>query len=288
MNIITLESNRCIMQLFDPNTDDALHFSSRYSHCGYIKQIYSKLSGVNLLGMPIDELKPFFGEGFPEEFEMPLCYDAAKAGEGFLKIGVGIEQRLSDKPYTNWDMHPIIKKACTKAKMTDSNAAVFTQTAALNHNCGYGYTKTVTLTESGFSIAHALTNTGRAAWHTLWYSHCFLALDESGKGVSLGISPNCKLRKSPVHLRESDGKYIIDSAAEGDGECINWDVDPKLPNVHAVHNTRLKYAFIAEGDYPYHELQVYVNNRIISPEPKVIIKLQPDESFHWSTAYTLM
>ena len=106
---LTLQNEYMRIEICDPAADDA-HFSSRYSHAGYISQIYAP-GGEGLLGMPTEDFRPLSGEGFPDEFEMPVGYDEAAVGGEFLKIGAGRERRRSKAPYTNRDGHEIVRRA---------------------------------------------------------------------------------------------------------------------------------------------------------------------------------
>ena len=98
-SFLLLENERYQVQVFDPNNRKEKHFSTRYSHCGYIGQIVDKTNGKALLGVPTDEWNAFSGDGFPDEFEMPVGYENAVVGGEFLKIGVGRQIKDKNKPY---------------------------------------------------------------------------------------------------------------------------------------------------------------------------------------------
>lgn len=282
---ILLENENIRVEIYNPTDPDDPHFYTRYNYCGYIKQICNKRSNIEILGRPTDQFHPFHGEGFPDEFEMPLFYDAAKQGESFLKIGVGIEQKISEDKYTNWDMHPILEKAKVEVEILKDQVK-FIQSISLNSEIGYRYIKTIALNEQGFSINHSLENTGTENWKTLWYSHCFLALGDNKSDVELKLTRNCILKNASSHIADLEEHYEFNSAFDSKGECFNWNVSPKLPNYQEVVNKSLNYRFTARGDYPYDEAQVYINDRIVSAEPKVNISLSANEKFIWSTDFT--
>ena len=289
MSNIILENQDLKLEILNPMDMNDEHFYTRYNYCGYIRQIYHKKKGIPLLGIPTDSFHPFHGEGFPDEFELPLCYESTEIGNVFLKIGVGLEEKKHEGNYSNWDMHPVRQRAATRAEFTTMEA-IFTQTAYLNEEVGYQYEKTVALgKDSCFYIRHRLMNNGNLKWKTLWYSHCFLALPEEQKGVLVKTTSNCFIREnSPSFAHDGSDYRLVNVIKEGEGECLNWDIKPGLPNFHSVNLGSDSWEFVAEGDYPYHELQLYSNHRIISPEPKIIIELDRGESYSWATKYSIL
>lgn len=283
--MIYIENNELNIEIIDTKDLQEKHFGVRYNYCGYIKQIYSKVTKKGLLGIPSDEFLPFNGEGFPDEFEMPISYEEAKVGESFIKIGVGLLEKTSQKEYTNWDMHPIKKKFPVEINRKQDEV-VFHQSGGLNNEYAYNYSKAIKILKGGnFRISHVIKNSGNKTWKTLWYSHVFLPIDNSKGGGLLEVSPNCKLRKTPKFLIPNDvnGEFVLDRSIED--ECINWDINPKVPNMQCFTDASKGYKYLAIGDYSYDELQAYVNKRIISPEPKVIMELKTGETFAWSTDY---
>lgn len=286
MKPIVLENEVFRMEICNPNDKSDKHLHTRFSHCGYICQITDKRNGKELLGRAVQEFHPFHGEGFPDEFEMPLLYDEAAVGGGFIKIGVGIEKKLSDSAYTNWDEHPIIKGAVTEVEQ-NGNTVTFIQKAEYGL-IGYEYTKTISLSETGYSIKHCLNNTGYTTWDTLWYSHEFLPVKDIGDKISLLINMGGKLRVKSPNLTEKDGEVeIVIKDMSSEGDCFQWDMENSNSNFQMLVSESGTPILVAEGDYSYQELQVYVNDKIISVEPKLKIRLEPGEQKGWSTKYKM-
>lgn len=285
MKQIILENEAFRMEICNPNDLGDKHLHTRFSHCGYITKIVNKESSKELLGRAVAEFHPFHGEGFPDEFEAPLLYDSIDVGESFIKIGVGLEKKLSGAAYTNWNEHPIVKRARTEV-VQNGNTVAFIQKAGCA-TVSYEYIKTIALSESDYSITHCLKNTGIIAWNTLWYSHAFLPIKDLGSMVTLLKNMGGKLRAPSPNLLEKDGQVQIAIAGmSSEGECFQWDIesDSNFQVLYAECGTRVLDAI---GDYGYQELQVYANDRIISVEPKLKIQLEAGEKKCWATKYKL-
>ena len=285
MKQIILENEAFRMEICNPNDLGDKHLHTRFSHCGYITKIVNKESSKELLGRAVAEFHPFHGEGFPDEFEAPLLYDSIDVGESFIKIGVGLEKKLSGAAYTNWDKHPIVKRARTEV-VQNGNAVAFIQKA----ECGtvsYEYMKTIALSESDYSITHCLKNTGSVAWTTLWYSHAFLPVKDLGSKVTLWKNMGGKLRALSPNLVEKKGKVVITiEGISSEGKCFQWDMESE-DNFQMLFDEGGSRILDSVGDYAYQELQVYVNDRIISVEPKLKIRLEAGKQKHWATKYKL-
>ena len=65
-----LENEFLKIELFNTDNIEDKHFSTRFNHLGYIKQITDKKSGKSYLTIPFETFEPFHGEGFPDEFEI--------------------------------------------------------------------------------------------------------------------------------------------------------------------------------------------------------------------------
>lgn len=276
--MIVLENKFLMVELFDTENVDDKHFSSRFNHLGYIRQITDKEKNKQLLTMPFNAFEPFHGEGFPDEFEMPLGYDEAKVGEGFVKIGVGVEKKTENKPYTNWDKHEIIKRAENEVKSFGSEI-IYTQNLEFG-SFSYQYEKIVKLIGSSLKISHRLKNKSEKNIKTLWYSHPFFDINLFEEKIILDIPEEYKLINGNIKT-----KNIIPIDADSKkGICFNWNVSENGENKQILLNKETTI-YSAKGDFDFPELQIYVNEKVVSVEPKKIIELNPGEEFSWATEY---
>lgn len=278
---ILLDNGLVRAEILDPAERDDVHFSSRYSYCGYIKQLYA--DGKPMLSSPRAVFDSFSGEGFPDEFEEPLGYAEARPGEPFLKIGVGREIRRGGEGYTNRDRHAVAGVAEICLSKGD-HFAEFTVGDALGDHA-YKYVKRVSLEGENLVVSHILENTGRAELHTLWYSHAFLPVGKSAP--RLCVARECELVGGGVYARPEENsagkaeyRIVLGETGEKGGCCLF-----RTERAPCVQELFCGVYYRAEGDRPAQELQVFANEKIISAEPKLKINLAAGEKQEWSFRY---
>ncbi len=260
--------------------DEDEHFGTRYNHLGYIKSV--KLKGKNILSSPKKVFDSFNGEGFPDEFEKPIYYNEAKIGKTFVKFGVGEEKKLSNNPYTNWDLHPIKKKLNINVCGTENTISFFTEFKS--EYCSYRYVKTISLTDDGFTVQHEIENIGEQEIDTMWYSHCFFSTKNEDT-VILSL-PNVYTEFNNYQENNKGNGIYVFQAKEYDtnGKCFNWHNATQ----NNTYRLQLKnYLVEAVCDKANYEFQFYINDRIASPEPKIAINIPPHEDFSFSTIYKI-
>ena len=273
---LSLENDFLKIDFYDPQDKSDPHFGTRYNHCGYISQITLNATGEQLLTSPSAVFVPFNGDGFPDEFEYPVGYSEIVPGETFIKLGVGTEKKLSDNTYTNWDKHPILAyahTACTQA--TDST--VFAQ-ELVHEQYQYAYRKTISLNDDGFTITHKIQNNGTKAFSSMWYSHCFFNIQNQSEYL-------LTLPRSYTEKNCSTYRFSSNHSADEKGVCYNWLSGASNPNFYRMDFET--FSVYADCDTPCFEFQLYINNRIVSPEPKIEFTAKPGEAFGFSTKYTL-
>lgn len=286
---IVLENETYRLRMPDPAGDDARLFT-RYSYCGYICELTSVDSGEALLGSPRATFDPFSGEGFPDEFEKPVGYDEAAVGGEFLKIGIGIERKTNDGPYTNHDRHPVRRRGLTEVRR-DGARATFTQRCGVN-GYAYAYRKTVRLEGEKIVVEHLLENVGEKPFETLWYSHAFLPNADrqavtlhipAAYAIFIGKEYVADAGDSDV-MRECKQYRLPSSALCGGGACLRFSRAGEGQNEQVVTvGDRERYR--AESDCAADEIQLFANDRIVSAEPKIDIRLDAGKTRAWTASY---
>jgi hypothetical protein len=133
-----------------------------------------------------------------DEFQKPLGYDIAKAGETFVKIGVGVLRKADAGNYAAFEKYEI----ADPGKWTVRKGADFVEfTQDLNDRAtgyGYIYRKTIRLTSGKpeMTIEHSLKNTGRLPIRTNVYDHNFLVLDKAAPSPDFVISLPFEIKTS--------------------------------------------------------------------------------------------
>lgn len=274
--MISIQNEGMVLDLLHPEAERD-RMESRYSHSGYVRQIF--VQGVPVLDRPCDRFDVFNGEGFPDEFQQAVGYDEAEVGGGFVKLGVGVLQKTGNHPYTNHDRQRVVQFPQHSVSV-ESFRAVFEQRLCFD-GYGYVYRKTVELMGgSAFRIAHELKNRGEMPLHSFWYSHIFLDRNTLGL-LALMRLPDGVEQRADNNLDAVAGTARLPKENEG---CFWWEVSPDVRDETVVEGSALHFS--AHGDFPMMAFMMYMNRRIISPEPRIKIELESGKTLSWATTYT--
>jgi hypothetical protein len=162
---------------------------------------------------------------------------------------------------------------------------------------GYGciYRKSISLADSGDAviIERSLENAGDKAIETNHYAHNFITIDGAPVGeayqIDLPFEPDPKIAKSTAKI---DGKTVTFT---GPYKSIWMQfVGPDAPaeartaaaNAFAVRNVKTGAAVAVKGDQPIEKFNFWSEGSVLCPEPFVVIKVAPGETFKWTTTYT--
>ena len=233
--------------------------------------------------------------GPADEFQQPLGYDTAKAGQTFVKIGVGVLRKPDTANYASFQKYEITDPG----KWTVRKGADFVEFIQdLNDAAtGYGYTyqKTVRLTngKAEMTIEHSLKNTGRLAIHTNVYDHNFLVLDKAAPGPDFVISLPFQIKSSRppgagmaeirgnqiAYLKTLENQERVFFPIEGfGGDSKDYDI--------RIENRKLGAGLRITGDRPLASETLWSIRSVLSLEPFIEITVEPANDFSWKYTYT--
>ena len=120
------------------------------------------------------------------------------------------------------------------------------------------------------------------------YSHVFLPIEKVRPQAILKINSGGKLKRSDPQMQSCSPVEAVFSTVnlDADGVCLQWDMSDAQENTQNLLNTHGRSIYQAVGNYPYQELQVWMNHRVFSIEPKLHIDLEPGQEKRWETVYT--
>jgi hypothetical protein len=228
-----------------------------------------------------------------EEF-VALDFDQAKAGETFVKIGVGTLVKPDDKKYsfaTNYQIKDGGKWTVDKKKDQ------VTYMHVLNDAAGYGYVykKTLKLKKGKpeLTLEHSLKNTGSKAIATSTYNHNFFMIDKeptnenirivfpfdvSGEGAGFGTIINAKDKTLSYSRPVVKGDQVFSSGLKGFGTTAK-DYDIRIENTRTSAGVRIT------GDQPLEKLVYWANPTTSCPEPYIRLNAKPGEEIKWNVNY---
>jgi hypothetical protein len=228
--------------------------------------------------------------GPAEEFDS-IGFDAAGMGGNFLKIGVGILKRDTDKE-DHVHTYPVVNSG-TVRNQTGKTRVQMTQTLTDKASgYGYRYTKTVRLVpgKAQMVIEHVLTNTGSKDIDTNVYCHNFLTLSPHNEHVTI-TTPFAITAGRPFapDAAAVDGKTIKYLRAMKEGESVTSPIsgfgDKASDYDFTVMNTATGFGQRIRGDQPLARINFWSIETNVSWEPYVAIALKPGQTKRWTYTY---
>lgn len=173
--MITISNDTLKITLHAPDGAKGYYRGTRFDWAGVFRSIEYK--GCNYAEEWFENYSPVMHDavcGPVEEFS-PIGLEEVAAGEPFLKIGVGMLEKM-EGPYDRFKLHNIVNPGVRTAEVTGDSII---QTHSLESEQGYAYeyVKEIRLTgENRFRISHSLRNTGRKVLKGDVYNHNFFTL----------------------------------------------------------------------------------------------------------------
>jgi hypothetical protein len=297
-------SNGLITAQIYPPGDKELYRGTRFDHAGVVEHItykgqdYTQYWFDRFVTDPRDAGKYSGGtqhaccavSGPVEEFA-PVGFDDAKMGGRFLKPGVGILGRDTDK-YDQFPTYPILNAGLRIFKATKTGAR-FTQDLQDNESgYGYRYVKSVQMTpgKPRLTIAHVLTNTGSKPIVTTVYDHNFLTLRPGNEHVVI-TAPFALKAEVPLQpeLARLEGTAIRYVAPIPPGETVQSPItgygDTAADYDFTITNTATGFGQRLRADQPVARINFWSVHTVLGWEPYIAISLKPGETKRWTNSY---
>jgi hypothetical protein len=235
--------------------------------------------------------------GPAEEFNTlnkALGFDEAKAGETFVKIGVGALRRPDERDYDRFRLYDIVNPGKWTSHIASDSAEFIQELRDPASGYAYEYRKTVRLLGSSAEahIAHAFRNTGNKTISSRVYNHNFLVIDGQAPGPDLTISVPFDIRsqrppdatlaeiqgKRIVYRKTLEGQDRVMTAIEGFGpDSSHYDV--RVVNMKSGVGVRVT------ADRPLVSLMLWSIRAVMSVEPFIEFSVKPGEMYSWTLKY---
>lgn len=173
--MVTISNNTLKITLHAPDGEKGYYRGTRFDWAGVFASI--EYNGCNYAEEWFEGYSPVRHDavcGPAEEFS-PIGLDDVEPGEPFLKIGVGMLEKMEGE-YDRFKLHKIQDPGTRSVEVTKDSII---QTHNLDSAQGYAYeyVKEIRLTgENSFSIHHRLVNKGSKALKGEVYNHNFFTL----------------------------------------------------------------------------------------------------------------
>jgi hypothetical protein len=233
----------------------------------------------------------------------PLGYAEAKAGERFLKIGVGELEKPKEEKYRFTHPYKIVNRG-ERSFQSDETSARFQHKISTASGFGYDYSKRVWVQPelpNVIWILHSLHNTGEKTIETDVYNHNFFNVDADPIGpnyeIALRFKPTFTVQRDRAkELLKIEGTALtlggkLDKGsiyAELTGFPENRVKEPKKDGHVADFTLRHLKSGISVGvwcDQPFSEFRVWGIGTTLCPEPFIRVKVEPGKRFNWTWRY---
>ena len=301
------------MLFYLPDAERGYYRGTRFDHSGIIDQMtVDNHRFFTDFRQPHDPLGHDHIPGTAEEFGMddPLGYEEAQAGDGFVKIGVGILQRANREPYQFHGKYATIELG--KWVITNGDRGLsflgFEQELHGPRGWAYRYVKKFELLKDshvngsdgiapdwiGFKIVRSLTNLGTKPIHTTHYGHNFLRMDDFPPGVGYTLSfpfePQLDEKFQTQQVVDVVGHDLIffsdvlkDKAVFGQ-IIAPADAESRI----TLQHDKVPYALQITTSRPILKWMLYCHPPAICPEPFIEINVAPHDTFDWETEYRVL
>jgi hypothetical protein len=221
-----------------------------------------------------------------------LGYDEAKAGQTFVRIGIGTIRKPEEKDYRPYETYEIVDPGkWTIRKHKDR--IEFTQRLKSEQGYAYIYRKTVRLVKGKpeLLLEHSLKNTGNKVIETNQYNHNFFVIDHEVVGPDVvakfvftpvplkGFSDRAEVHgQEIVFPHELEGKKGVFSELGGSSKDVK-DYDFRVENLKSgagVHFT---------SDQVLDKVNFWAINTVAAVEPYILLRIAPGQESHWTIRY---
>lgn len=295
--MITISSNTLTLTLHIPDGVKGYYRGTRFDWAGVFEGI--RYRGCNYTEPWFESYSPTMHDavcGPAEEFS-PIGLEGTSAGDPFLKIGVGILERLDDQPYDRFRLHRILDPGKRYVEVSDTEARFIHQ---IDSDTGYGYEyvkEIIILDGNSFSIRHRLMNTGTKPLNGDVYNHNFFTLGLLQTGptrlIDFPFKPEGDWRAeysevgfigSGIRFNREliKGESVFTGNLHQAGKGMTGS-----PNSFTLTETRTGRAVKMSCDLPMFKTVFWSNHRISCLEPYIGFSIRPDETFAFDIYYQL-
>jgi len=283
-----------------PDAEKGYYRGARFDWSGAVGCLAYK--GHTYFGVWFARYDPYLHDsisGPVEEFRSSdglssIQYEEAKPGEPFLKIGVGVLQRIDKSPYSFGRRYPLLNGG-TWTSHTKKDEVSSEQ--KLQSEIGYAYTYTKTLKLARHKpvllLEHMLKNTGTKTIDTQVYDHDFFMLDgtPTGPGMVVRFPFEPKAAGTLKYGSEIDGKEIVyrrelsAKPVEAASSFITGFSNTAADYDITVENTKTGAGVEQTADVPMAQMNFWSIHTTICPEAYIHLVIPPGKTARWTIRY---
>lgn len=285
-----ISSSRIRAQLYLPDAQSGYYQGTRFDWSGVISSL--EWNGHSYFGQWFARYDPKLHDAItgPVEEFTGLGYDEVKAGESFVRIGVGAVRKRDEPAYRQFTTYDIVDPG-TWTVHRNSDRVEFMHVLRDTAGYAYEYRKTVRLKGHALVLEHRLKNTGRKPIATSVYEHNFFMLDRQPTGPDFvvrfpfdltavaSLNGLAEIRgKDFVYLQELQTGQTVQTQLKGFG-ATSRDYDMRVENRKTGAGVR------QTSDRPISKINLWSIRTNISPEAFIDLTVAPGQTTSWHITY---
>ena len=290
-----LDNGKIAARIYLPDPEAGYYRGPRFDWSGMVHKV--ELNGHTFFGEWKAAPDPKATDnvvGTAGEFGMnsPLGYDEAKPGGTFIKIGVGLLERINEDPYHFAKNYRVVTPLPWQVNKGDKWVE-FSQALPPTNGWGYEYTKRIELSgdDPSMTIRYSLKNTGARPIVTDYYCHNFVVFD--GRALDPGIQVKLPFQsEKPRDIKgiasiDGDRVTLVKPLPPGQSLWHEFRAFPpgKESNAFTLTNPETGQAVRIVGDTGPSKIVFYGIGKAVCVEPVIAIDLKPGEEKTWSDQY---
>ena len=283
-------------RLYLPDAQRGYYRGTRFDWSGLISRVdYGRHTFLCEFKQEHDPLNHDDICGTADEFgiESPPSFAQAKAGEPFIKIGIGVLERPDASDYAFWKRYKIRTPGIWRIERS-SDRVSFQHNLQGPNGWAYDYIKVLEAPAGSptLKIMRRLKNTGAQTIQTDQYDHNFLRIDNDPTGANYSLEFPFEPRLTPDSRAQGcvavKGHALV-FTTNPSPEVAIWvrleGFDKPEDNEVRIVNHRTGAAMTITTDQPLSKLVFYSSGGVLCPEPFVRVAIAPGQTREWTTTY---
>ena len=279
-------------RIYLPDSASGYYRAGRFDWSGVMPELTYK--GHTFFGQWFEKYDPYINDAImgPVEAFDPVGYQAGAVGDPFVKIGVGVLEKLDTLPYHFAKPYPIVNHGTWDVK-AGKDSITFNHTLP-GGPYPYAYTKTIKLVDNEMIISHTLVNKGNQAIDTRVFDHNFFVIDQDNIGpgyvvrfpFQIASQTNRLAPFAAVNGQEIRFESPLGAADHPNLRAITGHRPIAADNEVVIENRNTGVAVRIRGDKPIAILDFWSAIKTLCPEPYIDVNVAPGETFSWTISYT--
>lgn len=277
--------------LYLPDTERGYYRATRFDWSGVVADL--QVGGHSYFGRWFPAYDPKLHDaiaGPVQEFVTGQGFDAAKPGETFVKIGVGVLRKPAQQT-RGFQTLDIVDPGKWSTRVEKDSVEFVHEVNDPASGYGYRYRKTVALTpgKPQMTLRHRLESTGAKPIDTEMYNHNFFVLDGQPSGPDVHVNVPFTLEPSNVRgdaMQVSGGRiaYLKPIETPNRMQLRGFSASPSDYDIR-VEQKKTGAGVRVTSDRPLSDMVFWTSPRTTCPEAYIHVTAAPGTPMEWTTTY---